>query len=51
LQINALGLILLVIFGPPRQLGTILGLAGAGLTVALKDFIVSFFGWEKMGSA
>jgi len=26
-------------------LGTILGLAGAGLTVALKDFIVSFFGW------
>ncbi len=24
---------------------TILGLAGAGLTVALKDFIVAFFGW------
>jgi small-conductance mechanosensitive channel len=45
LQIVALGLILLVIFGPPRQLGTFLGLAGAGLTVALKDFIVSFFGW------
>src|SRR5256885_6887536 len=45
LQILALGLILLVIFGPPSQLGTILGLAGAGLTVALKDFIVSFFGW------
>jgi len=45
LQIVALGLILLVIFGPPRQLGTVLGLAGAGLTVALKDFIVSFFGW------
>src|SRR5438128_475379 len=45
LQIIALGLILLVIFGPPSQLGTILGLAGAGLTVALKDFIVSFFGW------
>jgi small-conductance mechanosensitive channel len=40
-----LGLILLVIFGPPGQLGTFLGLAGAGLTVALKDFIVSFFGW------
>jgi hypothetical protein len=34
-----------VIFGPPSQFGTILGLAGAGLTVALKDFIVSFFGW------
>ena len=45
LQIIALGLILLVIFGPPSQLGTILGLAGAGLTVALKDFIVSFLGW------
>lgn len=45
LQIVALGLILLVIFGPPSQLGTFLGLAGAGLTVALKDFIVSFFGW------
>jgi small-conductance mechanosensitive channel len=45
LQIVALGLILLVIFGPPSQLGTFLGLAGAGLTVALKDFIVSFVGW------
>ena len=45
LQFIALGLILLVIFGPPSQLGTILGLAGAGLTVALKDFIVSFIGW------
>jgi len=45
LQIIFLGLVLLVIFGPPSQLGTILGLAGAGLTVALKDFIVSFFGW------
>src|SRR2546430_9855619 len=37
--------ILLVIFGPPSQLGTFLGLAGAGLTVALKDFIVAFIGW------
>jgi small-conductance mechanosensitive channel len=37
--------ILLVIFGPPSQLGTFLGLAGAGLTVALKDFIVGFLGW------
>jgi small-conductance mechanosensitive channel len=36
---------LLVLFGPPSQLGTFLGLAGAGLTVALKDFIVSFLGW------
>jgi small-conductance mechanosensitive channel len=45
MQVVALGLILLVIFGPPSQLGTFLGLAGAGLTVALKDFIVSFIGW------
>jgi small-conductance mechanosensitive channel len=45
LQIIALGLVLLVILGLPSQLGTILGLAGAGLTVALKDFIVSFVGW------
>lgn len=44
-QIVALALILLVIFGPPGQLGTFLGLAGAGLTVALKDFIVGFIGW------
>jgi small-conductance mechanosensitive channel len=45
LQVVGVLLILLVVFGPPSQLGTILGLAGAGLTVALKDFIVSFFGW------
>jgi small-conductance mechanosensitive channel len=45
LQIVGVLLILLVIFGPPSQLGTFLGLAGAGLTVALKDFIVGFFGW------
>ena len=45
LQIFAVLLTLLVIFGPPGQLGTFLGLAGAGLTIALKDFIVSFVGW------
>jgi small-conductance mechanosensitive channel len=45
LQVIAVLLVLLVIFGPPGQLGTVLGLAGAGLTVALKDFIVSFLGW------
>jgi len=44
-QVAAVLFILLVIFGPPSQLGTILGLAGAGLTVALKDFIVGFLGW------
>ena len=44
-QVLAVVLILLVVFGVPSNLGTFLGLAGAGLTVALKDFIVSFFGW------
>jgi small-conductance mechanosensitive channel len=38
-------LIAIVLFGLPNQMPTILGLAGAGLTVALKDFIVAFFGW------
>ena len=37
--------IVFVIFGMPSETTTILGLAGAGLTVALKDFIVAFFGW------
>ncbi|MFI5311763.1 MAG: mechanosensitive ion channel domain-containing protein [Gemmatimonadales bacterium] len=45
LQVIAVLLSLLVIFGPPDNLGTIVGLAGAGLTVALKDFILSFLGW------
>ncbi len=45
--LQALGLlsILLVIFGIPTNLATVLALAGAGLTVAMKDFIVGFFGW------
>ena len=34
-----------MIFGMPNQTTTVLGLAGAGLTVAMKDFIVGFFGW------
>ena len=38
-------LILIVIFGTPRQIPTVIGLATAGLTVVLKDFIVAFFGW------
>jgi small-conductance mechanosensitive channel len=44
-QVAGVCLILVVIFGPPNQLATVLALAGAGLTVALKDFIVGFFGW------
>jgi small-conductance mechanosensitive channel len=45
LQVVGVLLILFVIFGAPSQMPTILGLAGAGLTVALKDFIVGFVGW------
>ena len=37
--------ILLVLFGVPNQVATVLALTGAGLTVALKDYIVGFFGW------
>jgi small-conductance mechanosensitive channel len=44
-QVAALVFILLVLFGPPSQVSTIIGLATAGLTVVLRDFIVSFFGW------
>jgi small-conductance mechanosensitive channel len=45
LQALAILLIAFVILGAPNQTPTVLGLAGAGLTVALKDFIVGFFGW------
>jgi small-conductance mechanosensitive channel len=44
-QVAGVALALLVIFGIPSQLATVVALAGAGLTVALKDFIVGFIGW------
>ena len=44
-QALGLSLILFILFGLPNQLSTILGLAGAGLTVACKDFIMGFIGW------
>jgi small-conductance mechanosensitive channel len=44
-QALGLALILFILFGLPNQLSTILGLAGAGLTVACKDFIMGFIGW------
>jgi len=45
--LQALGVLAVafIVLGVPNQMPTILGLAGAGLTVALKDFIVGFFGW------
>src|SRR3984893_2102862 len=44
-QLIGVSLILLIIFGPPTQMSTIIGLTTAGLTIVLKDFIVAFFGW------
>src|SRR3984885_4254230 len=44
-QIITLCLVLLVIFGAPSQVPTILGLGAAGLTVVFQDFILAFFGW------
>jgi small-conductance mechanosensitive channel len=45
LQVAALLLILLIVFGPPTQLSTVIGLVTAGFTLVMKDFIVAFFGW------
>ena len=44
-QLVGLLLILLVIFGVPQQMPTILGLVTAGLTVVFQDFILAFCGW------
>lgn len=45
LQVAAALLILLILFGPPSQLSTAIGIVTAGLAVVMKDFIVAFFGW------
>jgi small-conductance mechanosensitive channel len=45
IQVLALMGILLVVFGAPSQISTFIGLATAGLTVALQDFILAFAGW------
>ena len=45
IRVIAVLVIILLILGIPPQATTVFGLAGAGLTVALKDFIVAFFGW------
>jgi hypothetical protein len=44
-QLVGVLLILLVIFGIPQQMPTILGLVTAGLTVVFQDFILAFCGW------
>ena len=45
LQLVSAVLIVAIVFGTPNQTSTILGLATAGLTLVMKDFIVSFLGW------
>lgn len=45
IQVLGVVLILLVIFGSPKQTPTILGLATAGITIVMQDFILAFFGW------
>jgi small-conductance mechanosensitive channel len=38
-------IVLFVVFGWPKQISTVVGLATAGLTIAMQDFILAFFGW------
>ncbi len=45
LVLLGLGWILILLFGKPTQILTFLGLAGAGLTVALQNMILSLCGW------
>jgi small-conductance mechanosensitive channel len=45
IQLVTLLLVLLVVFGAPNQMPTILGLATAGLTLVFQDYILAFFGW------
>jgi small-conductance mechanosensitive channel len=44
-QVIGILLIVLVIFGVPSNFATVIALTGAGLALALQDFIVGFFGW------
>lgn len=45
IQLGGVLCILLVIFGPPQQTSTMIGLTTAALTIALQDFVLAFFGW------
>ncbi len=45
IQVIGAVMILMVIFGTPKETPTILGLATAALTIALQDFIIAFLGW------
>jgi len=45
LRVIGVVIVLFIVIGVPSQFATTIGIVGAGLTVALKDFIVAFFGW------
>ena len=45
IQVLGIVLVLLAIFGSPKETPTILGLATAALTIALQDYILAFLGW------
>jgi len=47
-QAVALLAVLLVVFGAPQQMPTILGFATAAVTVVFQDFILAFFGWFSL---
>lgn len=44
-QLVGLFLIVLVLFGPPQQTATMIGLVTAALTISLQDYILAFLGW------
>ena len=44
-QVIGIFLIALILFGPPRQTATAIGLVSAALTISLQDYILAFFGW------
>lgn len=44
-QVLGILLIALVIFGPPHETGTIIGLITAALAISLQDYILAFLGW------
>jgi small-conductance mechanosensitive channel len=48
LQVIGVIVIILVIFGPPHQTATILGLITAALAIALQDYILAFLGWFSL---
>ena len=44
-QVLGVLLIALVVFGPPQQTATAIGLVSAALTISLQDYILAFIGW------